>query len=1260
MGQYWTELEEYVRKGGLLVLSTFDIDGSNSEPTTLWDTLGVRWVSDMGTPEPVYRWVPSHAIFTFPNTVGDLTFYIQGYYDSGDHVAATTGTPIAGFTPSSTEDYAAVVVGNTYPTVLFSFRPDEFRYDQDRDGKLDAIELWENAITYLARGFEHDLAVSSEAPKFLGCGESTLLNATVSNRGLSNETNVELQLLINGTVFDSVLISELPTGASYTLRHLWTPRTAFVNYNVTAYASPVLGEDFISNNRATKMVYVSFYTRTYLQPQWIGGGVPMGWHADDASWSYTLPFDFPFYGVYYRTIYISSNGLITFLNPDSSYGNSIQALAGKLAMAPAWEDWVTYDPYDIYICQNSTHVGIRWYVRAYGSGFVANFEAILSIDGVIQCNYGYNDGPVSPTIGISNAGAGDIIAEDVGSLNYINSIAFIPFRPEHELVIYLDAPACLELDHSALLNATLENRGSNNETNVELYLLTNGTTVSSATIPELLVRGSYVLTYLWTPTLEATYNVTAYAPPVLDENFTANNIATKLVKVRPIKGYILFDQTHGTDNIAYYSIWVANLTERGYVIETHTSGPITSTILKMYEVFVIPQAYFDYTSDELSAIQNFVLNGGGLLVIGDDSPWIYTSVTSFAGITWTSGGVGGYTSDITPHPVTDRVTTAYFGAPASYLQVASPAIDLIRDQYRYIMLAVSEIGTGKVLGIADEQSIDDSDIGYADNVWLANDMIDWMSLLYEHDVAIVSVVPSAYQVMAGETGDVKVTVENQGNFTENFTVTAYASSMNSTRIYLDPSNYTFDTAAVSIGYRFNVTVKVEDVADLGAWQVCMYHNDGIINVTRWFEPTWDPEYVFYGMATVSGEYLEPTFFMGFAVLYGPAVSYIGIGKLCIIEFEIMAIPPIGGKLSCTLEIDNRYTTLSNEEEIPAVKQNGYYELAWGGPPPPPPLGVYKIGTITVANLVPGARITLTFTWNTTGVLPKDYRIWAEASMVPGETDKADNTHIDGIIRVMKPPIASLTYSPPFPKPGETVIFNASASTPDGGTIVSYHWDFGDGNITATTDPIITHTYAFSGLYNVTLTIIDSEGLTDSTWKTIYVFTRDIAIVDVTPSTDQIYIGRTISINVTILNEGEVTETFNVILYYNITAGDIIGTQTVMNLLPGEHRTLTFIWNTTGVKPCYNYRITAYAIPVVGETDIADNTMSSSTLVKVKLLGDINGDGKVDIFDVRSIALCFGSYPGDPKWNPDYDLNQSGGIDMFDIRLAAKNFGKCAI
>jgi PKD repeat protein len=56
---------------------------------------------------------------------------------------------------------------------------------------------------------------------------------------------------------------------------------------------------------------------------------------------------------------------------------------------------------------------------------------------------------------------------------------------------------------------------------------------------------------------------------------------------------------------------------------------------------------------------------------------------------------------------------------------------------------------------------------------------------------------------------------------------------------------------------------------------------------------------------------------------------------------------------------------------------------------------------------------------------------------------------------------------------ELVIFNAS-STPDGGTIISYAWNFGDGTpVIVETDPITTHVYASVGNYTVTLNVTDS-------------------------------------------------------------------------------------------------------------------------------------------------------------------------------------------
>jgi hypothetical protein len=219
----------------------------------------------------------------------------------------------------------------------------------------------------------------------------------------------------------------LHVNENYTLNYLWTPSQVSF-YNVTAFAPPTAGERWTDNNALTKIVacIYSHYTRFYTSPEWVGGGTAMNWHGDDVCWQYALPFDFPFYGVSYRTIFISSNGLMTFNAPDPTYSNSIPGLAQKLAIAPAWDDWTTYSPYDIYIWTNSTHVGIMWYVRSY-SGNIMNcyFEALLSSDGIIQFDYGNCDGTASATLGISN-GLDQITAEDQTNLNNIQTIVFTP------------------------------------------------------------------------------------------------------------------------------------------------------------------------------------------------------------------------------------------------------------------------------------------------------------------------------------------------------------------------------------------------------------------------------------------------------------------------------------------------------------------------------------------------------------------------------------------------------------------------------------------------------------------------------------------------------------------------------------------------------------------------------------------------------------------------------------------------------------------
>jgi len=85
------------------------------------------------------------------------------------------------------------------------------------------------------------------------------------------------------------------------------------------------------------------------------------------------------------------------------------------------------------------------------------------------------------------------------------------------------------------------------------------------------------------------------------------------------------------------------------------------------------------------------------------------------------------------------------------------------------------------------------------------------------------------------------------------------------------------------------------------------------------------------------------------------------------------------------------------------------------------------------------------------------------------------------------PFASFIYSPENATVDETITFNASSSYDPDGTIVSYEWNFGDGNVTNTTHEILNHSYSEAGNYEVTLTVTDDDGVTNSTTKEITVY-----------------------------------------------------------------------------------------------------------------------------------------------------------------------------
>jgi hypothetical protein len=217
--------------------------------------------------------------------------------------------------------------------------------------------------------------------------------------------------------------------------------------------------------------------------------------------------------------------------------------------------------------------------------------------------------------------------------------------------------------------------------------------------------------------------------------------------------------------------------------------------------------------------------------------------------------------------------------------------------------------------------------------------------------------------------------------------------------------------------------------------------------------------------------------------------------------------------------------------------------------------------------------------------------------------------------------------------------------PNWDTTLTYYWDttgMARGNYTikavASTVPGETDT-----LDNV---LIDGK---------VKVLWHDVAVASVVTDRTWVYQGHNATINVTVVNQGDFAETITVTLYYNVTANLQAGTQ-IINLLPGESQTLTFVWTTKGVQYCHNYTMTAVASIAPTDNNPPDNTFADGK-IKVRILGDVDGNGVVNMLDLYLVSRNFGLREGDLGWNPDLDLNLDRLVNMVDMYLTAANFGK---
>lgn len=231
------------------------------------------------------------------------------------------------------------------------------------------------------------------------------------------------------------------------------------------------------------------------------------------------------------------------------------------------------------------------------------------------------------------------------------------------------------------------------------------------------------------------------------------------------------------------------------------------------------------------------------------------------------------------------------------------------------------------------------------------------------------------------------------------------------------------------------------------------------------------------------------------------------------------------------------------------------------------------------------------------------------------------------------PVAAFTWTPQIPQTGESVLFDSSNSTPNGGEIVLYIWDFGDGNTKVESEPHVTHAFQTFGNYTVVLNVTDSEGESGITMNVIWVTESPVADFFFEPAEPRLC----------------TTVTFD--------ASDSV---------PRGGSIISYEWNFGDDSPLESSMVVTHRFLNIGEHNVSLNVTDSEGQWNVKTIGlkilphiaDLNEDGTVNIIDISIFASAFGSHPGEERWNTKVDLTGDEKINILDGVIIARSFNQC--
>jgi len=373
-----------------------------------------------------------------------------------------------------------------------------------------------------------------------------------------------------------------------------------------------------------------------------------------------------------------------------------------------------------------------------------------------------------------------------GRINARKAVEFT--RPDHDLrLVKLERPPYLEPSDRAVIDGTIFNYGTSNESGIIVQFLVNGSLVGSVPISFLASLNSTTVSVSWSPVVEGTYNVTFYIVPVSGETIIENNVqsSTVLVLVVPEILIVADDDAlwlNGTSLPHFESALIA--TGYNYLVwnESTMGRPSSEFLLKFGLVIWTSGDYYSGAVDSIDEVtlETYFARGGNILLEGEDIGYDHINDTFMINVAHAI-----YQVDKTDAPgltVTDAAHPVTQGLPTNFTWLEDPLYDdgVTPTNGGFEVIRYTNTSWTAVTVFDGEGTSYGSVVYYAfplyclaeteRNTLVANSL-SW--LLLHHNIAVVDVKSSKNIVGQGYSVSINVTVENHGNFTEAFNVTAY-------------------------------------------------------------------------------------------------------------------------------------------------------------------------------------------------------------------------------------------------------------------------------------------------------------------------------------------------------------------------------------------------------------------------------------------------------------------------------------------------------